>query len=110
MLDNNSLRGTIPSGIDKLVSLSKINLNSNLLTGTIPSTFYALKILRTLDLNFNYLTMGSASTVPISTFSDVTYRGALDLSLNCLRFTNFDMTVVTPTRCKPAPTSKFTIK
>lgn len=111
-LQSTSLSGTIPTGISKLNLLTKMDLSSAFLTGTIPSGMSVLTVLKILDLHDNYLTMGTEKFISASTFSEATYRGALDLSLNCLQFTYYDMTVITPTQCPPllAPISKFMIK
>lgn len=111
-LQGTSLSGTIPAGISKLLLLTKMDLSSAFLTGTIPSGMSALTILKILDLHDNYLTMGAEKFIPSSRFSAATYRGALDLSLNCLQFTYYDMTVISPTQCPPliAPISKSITK
>ena len=95
-----SLTGTIPSSIGSLSALTSLYLQSNQLVGTIPSTFSKLITLSTLYLYSNYLTMGSATTVPKSTFSLMTLSGTLVLSNNCLNFTNGDESV-SVTHCAP---------
>ena len=106
-LGANSLTGTIPSSVGSLTSLSQLFLDNNQLTGTIPSTLNNL-YLAYLVLSYNYLTMGSATTVPISTFSSYTLSsfqggeegGNLDLSQNCLAF-SYGSISVSATHCRP---------
>ena len=102
-LHSNSLTGTISANIGLLTKLTKVSLHSNFIRGTIPSQFSNLTALSTLDLHMNYLTMGSASTVPTTTFSSATLFGNLDLSSNCLAFTSMSKPAqsTTPTRCAP---------
>ena len=99
-----SLTGTIPSSIGSLTSLTTLDLSSNLLASTIPSSFSNLISLSSLYLDYNYLTMGSATTVPFSTFSSKTLSsfrsGYFTLSNNCLAF-SFNSTSVSVTHCAP---------
>ena len=93
---NNQLTGTIPSSVGLMSSLQVLSLYSNKLTGTIPSTFSQLSNLNDLELAANYLTMGSATSVPESTFSAFTLSTFLDISYNCLTFRGS-----VGTNCKP---------
>ena len=99
-LSYNSLSGTIPSSIGLLTLLTSLNVMSNRLAGHIPSTFSKLVSLTRLYLNTNYLTMGSATTVPNSTFSSTTLSGTLILGSNCLAFTDGSNSV-SVTHCAP---------
>ena len=103
-LKTNNLNGTIPSSIGSLTSLTTLDLQFNQLTGTIPSSFSNLISLSSLYLDYNYLTMGSATTVPASTFSSKTLSryqsGYFSLSNNCLAF-SYNSTSVSATHCAP---------
>ena len=99
-LGTNRLVGTIPSSIGSLTLLKTLYLQSNQLAGTIPSSFSNLISLSSLNLALNYLTMGSATTVPTSTFSSKTLSGTLVLSDNCLAFT-YGSNSVSATHCAP---------
>jgi Leucine-rich repeat (LRR) protein len=57
-LNDNHLRGTIPSSLGDLLSLQSLNLSSNGLTGAIPSTFQQHTALQTLMTKNNRLTGG----------------------------------------------------
>ena len=71
------------------------------LAGTIPSTFSKLTSLSLLYLFSNYLTMGSATTVPNTTFSSTTLSGGgLSLGSNCLAF-HYGSISVSATHCAP---------
>ena len=96
----NSLAGIIPSSIGLLIKLTSLGIQSNQLSGTIPSTFSKQIILTYIDLEYNYLTMGSARTVPKSTFSSTTLSNTLILSNNCLAFT-YGSNSVSVTHCAP---------
>ena len=89
-----------------MTNLVAIDFSYNFFNGTIPSTMSALTSLEYVNFDNNYLTMGTASTVPISTFSSFTLSKNISLSDNCLAF---DTTVpyrhVTATHCRP--TSKY---
>ena len=101
-LNINSLIGTIPSAISA-TSLQELKLFSNSLSGTIPSTMSALTSLGLLSLFNNYLTMGTATSVPISTFSSTTLSGSIDLAENCLVFDTtspYPSRHVTATHCR----------
>jgi hypothetical protein len=54
-LTDNSLAGTIPSELGNLMNLGSLNLNDNWLKGTIPSELGKLVNLEVLDLNDNAL-------------------------------------------------------
>ncbi|KAM0952174.1 putative transferase [Dioscorea sansibarensis] len=54
-LDNQGLRGFLPSDISKLQHLQSINLSENSIHGAIPSSLGTLTKLETLDLSFNEL-------------------------------------------------------
>ncbi|XP_039139793.1 receptor-like protein 4 [Dioscorea cayenensis subsp. rotundata] len=54
-LDNQGLRGFLPSDISKLQHLQSINLSENSIHGTIPSALGTLTKLETLDLSYNEL-------------------------------------------------------
>ena len=100
-----SISGTIPSSIGSMTSLRYLQLDDNFLTGTIPSTFNQLTKLTYLTLQSNYLTMGSATTVPLSTFSNETllasqFSGTFNLSDNCLVF-NYQSISASATHCSP---------
>ena len=102
-LFDNLLSGTIPSTISALTSLPELSLHSNLLSGTIPSTMSAMTSLWFLLLFNNYLTMGTATSVPISTFSSTTLSGAIYLYDNCLVFDTtspYPSRHVTATHCR----------
>ena len=108
----NSLTGTIPSTIGSIESLEELDLGHNELAGTIPTTFSQLNRLSDLYLDSNHLSMGSATTVPTSTFSSYTLSafgatGTLSVSENCLEFTYIDY-VVTATHC-PTESKKSSI-
>ena len=105
LLNSTSISGTIPSSIGSMTSLIHVQLEDNFLTGTIPSTFNQLTKLTYLTLQSNYLTMGSATTVPPSTFSNETllaprFSGILELYDNCLVF-NYQSTSASATHCSP---------
>nr|DAD21014.1 TPA_asm: hypothetical protein HUJ06_022477 [Nelumbo nucifera] len=53
-LDNQGLRGFLPSDIAKLRHLQSINLSGNSIRGTIPSSLGAITRLEVLDLSFNF--------------------------------------------------------
>ena len=96
-----SLAGTIPSNIGSLTLLTSVYLDTNSLAGTIPSTFSKLTSLSLLYLFSNYLTMGSATTVPNTTFSSTTLSGTgLSLGSNCLAF-HYGSISVSATHCAP---------
>ena len=57
------LRGSIPSTLSRLSSLTFINMGNNLLTGTIPSYFSSFLSLAELDLDVNFLTGSVPSTL-----------------------------------------------
>ena len=102
-LYSNSLVGTIPSTISALISVQYLYLDRNLLSGTIPSTMSALTSLKSLSLSNNYLTMGTATSVPISTFSSTTLSGSIGLAENCLVFYTippYPYIHVTATHCR----------
>ena len=102
-LYGNRIYGTLPSTISRLASLQYLDLHSNLLSGTIPSTISALMSLRYLDLSTNYLTMGTATSVPTSTFSPATLSGFITLAENCLVFDTtspYPYRHVTATHCR----------
>ena len=104
----NSLTGTIPSNLSAMKKLLQIALYSNFLTGTIPSNMSALSSLGYVRFDNNYLTMGTATTVPTSTFSSYTLSSYLNLSSNCLAFhTDSPYRHVTATHCRR--TSKYQI-
>ena len=87
-LYDNHLTGTIPDSVGILSSLEILYLDNNSLTGTIPATISSLTAMHTLILELNYLTMGSATTVPTTTFSQYTQDHTLDISENCLAYTS----------------------
>ena len=101
-LYTNHLAGTIPSSVGALTSLEIMYLDNNSLTGTIPATLSSLTAMHTLVLELNYLTMGSATTVPTTTFSQFTQDNSLDISKNCLVYTSVlnPSQSTTATRCK----------
>ena len=93
----NAFTGTIPASIiSKCTSLAHLYFDGNTLTGTIPTTFSKLTNLFDLNLSNNYLTMGSATSVPESTFSAMTLSHYLATYNNCLTFRN-----EIGTHCKP---------
>ena len=86
-LSSNSLTGSIPSTISSMTALQSLYFSYNGLTGTIPSTISSMTALHFFDLRNNYLTMGTATTVPPSTFSNNTLNhGNILLDSNCLAF------------------------
>ena len=99
-----ALLSLIPSSssIGSLTLLTSLYLQSNQLVGTIPSAFSKLISLSSLHLDTNYLTMGSATTVPASTFSLTTLgkKGTLTLYDNCLVFL-VQRIVAYATHCAP---------
>ena len=106
------LNSLIPLGIVPVREL-KERSNSfkyfNSLNGTIPSTMSVFISLRTVFFQNNYLTMGTATTVPTSTFSSYTLSNTMNLSSNCLAFhTDSPYRHVTATHCRP--TSKYRFK
>uniref|UniRef100_A0A1D1XLH3 Putative leucine-rich repeat receptor-like serine/threonine-protein kinase At2g14440 n=1 Tax=Anthurium amnicola TaxID=1678845 RepID=A0A1D1XLH3_9ARAE len=54
-LDNQGLRGFLPSDISKLRNLQSINLSGNSIHGPIPDSFGTISSLETLDLSYNML-------------------------------------------------------
>ena len=100
-LSSNSLAGTIPQSMSNLLGLAVVELQINQLTGTIPHGFSQLTMLNGLYLWRNYLTMGSATTVPTTTFSQYTQDHTLDISENCLAYTSiqYPRQSTTATRC-----------
>ncbi|CAA7394316.1 unnamed protein product [Spirodela intermedia] len=54
-LDNQGLRGFLPSGISKLRHLQTINLSGNAIHGPIPDSLGRVSALETLDLSYNVL-------------------------------------------------------
>ena len=83
----NGLTGTIPSTISSMTALQSLYFSYNSLTGTIPRTISSMTALHFFDLRNNYLTMGTATTVPPSTFSNNTLNhGNVLLDSNCLAF------------------------
>ncbi|XP_020096457.1 receptor-like protein kinase At3g21340 isoform X2 [Ananas comosus] len=54
-LDNQGLKGLLPSDISKLQHLQNINLSGNSIGGTIPSSLGTIAGLEILDLSFNQL-------------------------------------------------------
>ena len=102
-LSFNSLSGSIPNTIGQLKELQYLDMRHNALTGTIPSSFSMLQSLSIIRLDTNHLTMGSATTVPTSTFSLVTQQGSLSLENNCLAYTSLTnpSQSTTATNCRP---------
>ena len=76
------------TAISGMIELQSLALYGNSLTGSIPSTISGMTALQFIDLDNNYLTMGTATTVPPSTFSNNTLNyGEIYLDSNCLAFT-----------------------
>ena len=102
--EGNQLDGTLPNTIGSLTNLVGLFLYYNKIGGTIPTTFSQLVRLSSFSLQLNYLTMGTALTVPTSTFSPLTLgflgnaRGSGALADNCLAF-SYGTTAVTATHC-----------
>ena len=102
---NSRTSGTIPSTIGALTALQTLALSWNFLDGTIPSTMSALTSMSSLYLQNNYLTMGTATSVPIETFSSYTLSNSMYLDANCLAFNTsspYPYRHVTATHCRPA--------
>ena len=100
-LYSNSLTGSIPSTISALTALKVLALDTNQLAGTIPSTMRTLTALQFINLDNNYLTMGTATTVPASTFSNNTLsHGEIYLDSNCLAF-SYGGYSASATHCSP---------
>ena len=55
-LQRGFIKGTIPSTLGNLKSLTDLDLNFNNITGSIPENLYNAKTLEQLDLNDNALT------------------------------------------------------
>ena len=91
--------------MSQLTNLQNLNLYNNKIRGTIPTTFSKLVSLSQLSLQLNYLTMGTALTVPTTTFSPLTLSylggsgGAKALANNCLAF-SYGTTSVKATNCE----------
>ena len=101
VLDSNRLVGSIPSTVSSLTALGSLSLSSNSLTGSIPSTMRTLTVLQFINLDNNYLTMGTATTVPPSTFSNNTLNyGQIYLDSNCLAF-SYGGYSTSATHCSP---------
>ena len=84
-----------------LTALGFLSLSSNSLIGSIPSTMRTLTALQFIDLRNNYLTMGTATTVPPSTFSNNTLsHGEIYLDSNCLAF-SYGGYSTSATHCSP---------
>ena len=111
-IGKNKVGGTLPVTIGLMKSLQLIDLSNNILTGTIPATFKNLIRLSSLTFETNYLTMGTATTVPTSTFSSAALNylasgsGSYALSGNCLAF-SYGTTSVTSTHCLPSSSELF---
>ena len=104
-MSRNKISGTIPSTVGTLTALAYVFLYSNSFTGTLPSTMSALTSLYYLEFSNNYLTMGTATSVPIATFSSYTLSNYLYLEENCLAFDTsspYPYRHVTATHCRPA--------
>ena len=100
-LTSNSLTGSIPSTISSLTALGSLSLSRNSLIGSIPSTMRTLTALQFINLDNNYLTMGTATTVPPSTFSNNTLNhGEIYLDSNCLAF-SYGGYSTSATHCSP---------
>ena len=100
-LDSNRLAGSIPSTISGMTALVLLSLSSNSLIGSIPSTMRTLTALQFVNLDNNYLTMGTATTVPPSTFSNNTLsHGKIFLDSNCLAF-SYGGHSTSATHCSP---------
>ena len=100
-LTSNSLTGSIPSTISSLTALGSLSLSRNSLIGSIPSTMRTLTALQFINLDNNYLTMGTATTVPPSTFSNNTLsHGEIYLDSNCLAF-SYGGYSTSATHCSP---------
>ena len=70
----------------------------------------ALTSMSTLYLRNNYLTMGTATSVPIETFSSYTLSNSMYLEDNCFSFDTsspYPYRHVTATHCRPA--SKYKV-
>jgi hypothetical protein len=68
-LDNNNLKGTIPSGLGSMTKLTtKLSLSRNNLKGTIPSSLASLTELSSISLSKNALT-GLVPPLPFKQYS-----------------------------------------
>lgn len=76
-LSDNSLSGTIPTQITKLVKLMALNLSGNSLTGSIPNTIGDMEWLESFDLSKNHL----SGEIPQG-ISKLTFLSSLNLSYN----------------------------
>ncbi|KVI10128.1 Leucine-rich repeat-containing protein [Cynara cardunculus var. scolymus] len=79
ILNDNKFSGEIPTSLEKLTDLKRLNLGYNQLTGTIPESLGNLTSLREFDLSGNQLT----GSIPAS-FGNLMELRKLDLSSNLL--------------------------
>ena len=76
-LGGNLLNGPLPTGLNDLSSLQKLDLHNNQLTGSIPAELANLSALQELDLYGNYL----SGTIPAA-LGNLTLLTSLTLGLN----------------------------
>ncbi|XP_037403943.1 receptor like protein 22-like [Triticum dicoccoides] len=78
-LSNNSLDGTIPGSLGRLISLHVLNMSGNAITGDIPQEFGGMTQLESLDLSQNQL----SGDIP-EALTNLTFLGILNLCNNQL--------------------------
>ncbi|XP_052301435.1 probable LRR receptor-like serine/threonine-protein kinase At3g47570 isoform X5 [Populus trichocarpa] len=97
-LDSNLLFGSIPDGIENLISLNDFEVQNNHLSGIIPSTIGKLQNLEILDLGLNNFSghipssLGNLTNLIGLYLNDINVQGSIPSSLaNCNNLLELDL-------------------
>ena len=90
IIEDNNLRGTLPSEISGLIALQELDLEDNQISGPIPSTVGLLSNLEELDLSKNDMTgtipvqLGNLDDLDVLDLSDNNFAGSIPSSFGQL--------------------------